>query len=126
MTRWPLLPPEPTADARDPLLARASWAFGDGIFSVLLTRGAPSQIDVPVRNSSVMAVMMPAERLAVASVASVPCGLAAPIGPGRSGFRLGLSPFGLPLNIVGGPKSVYDGPLPGRFRALRLPEERWA
>jgi MFS family permease len=71
-----------------------------------------------------MGVVPPAERPAAASVTSVPRGLAAALGPVLSGWLLGLSPFGWPLVIAGGLKSVYDGLLLWRFRAIRPPEER--
>ena len=92
--------------------------------ALLLARSALSQMDVPVRNSYVMAVVTPAERPAAASVTSVPRGLAAALGPILSGWMLGLSAFGWPLVIAGALKSVYDALLLLRFRAIRPPEER--
>ena len=68
----------------------------------LLLRSALSQMDVPVRNSYVMAVVSPAERPAAASVTAVPRSLAAALSPLLSGYLLGLSPFGWPLVIGGG------------------------
>ncbi len=92
---------------------------------VLLTlRSALSQMDVPVRNSYVMAVVSPAERPAAASVTAVPRGIAAAIGPLLSGWLLGVSTFGWPLVIAGGLKSLYDVLLLWKFRGLRPPEER--
>ncbi|MDQ3225626.1 MAG: MFS transporter [Chloroflexota bacterium] len=92
---------------------------------VLLTlRSALSQMDVPVRNSYVMAVVSPAERPAAASVTAVPRSIAAAIGPLLSGWLLSLSPFGWPLVIAGALKSLYDVLLLWRFRAIRPPEER--
>jgi predicted MFS family arabinose efflux permease len=92
--------------------------------ALLLLRSALSQMDVPVRNSYVMAVVTPAERPAAASVTSVPRGLAAALGPVLSGWMLGLSAFGWPLVFAGTLKSVYDVLLLWRFRAIRPPEER--
>jgi MFS family permease len=92
--------------------------------ALLLMRSALSQMDVPVRNSYVMAVVTPAERPAAASVTSVPRGLAAALGPVLSGWMLGLSAFGWPLVFAGALKSVYDVLLLWRFRAIRPPEER--
>lgn len=102
-----------------PFMPTVEWAV-----ALLLARSALSQMDVPVRNSYVMAVVTPAERPAAASVTSVPRGLAAALGPVLSGWLLGLSPFGWPLVIAGALKSVYDGLLLWRFRAIRPPEER--
>ena len=102
-----------------PFMPTVEWAV-----ALLLARSALSQMDVPVRNSYVMAVVTPAERPAAASVTSVPRGLAAALGPVLSGWLLGISPFGWPLVIAGALKSVYDGLLLWRFRAIRPPEER--
>jgi MFS family permease len=89
----------------------------------LMLRSALSQMDVPVRNSYVMAVVSPAERPAAASVTAVPKSLAAAIGPLLSGWLLGQSVFGWPLVIAGAVKSLYDLLLLWRFRAVRPPEE---
>ena len=92
--------------------------------ALLLLRSALSQMDVPVRNSYVMAVVSPEERPAAASVTAVPRGIAAALGPVLSGWLLGLSAFGWPLVIAGALKSVYDALLLWRFRAVRPPEEQ--
>lgn len=90
----------------------------------LLLRSALSQMDVPVRNSYVMAVVSPAERPAAASVTAVPRSLAAALSPLLSGYLLGLSPFGWPLVIGGAIKGLYDLGLLVMFRAVRPPEEQ--
>jgi hypothetical protein len=90
---------------------------------MLLLRSALSQMDVPVRNSYVMAVVSPDERPAAASVTAVPRGLAAAVGPVLSGWLFSLSVFGWPLVIAGVVKSVYDVLLLWRFQAVRPPEE---
>ncbi|MCC6313638.1 MAG: MFS transporter [Thermomicrobiales bacterium] len=90
----------------------------------LLLRSALSQMDVPVRNSYVMAVVTPEERPAAASVTAVPKSLAAAASPLLSGWLLGLSAFGWPLVIAGTIKGVYDVLLLVMFRSLRPPEER--
>jgi MFS family permease len=89
----------------------------------LLARSALSQMDVPVRNSYVMAVVSPAERPAAASVTAVPRSLAAATSPLLAGWLLGLSPFGWPLVIGGALKGLYDVLLLLTFRRLRPPEE---
>lgn len=90
----------------------------------LLLRSALSQMEVPVRDSYVMAVVSPAERPAVASVTAVPRSLAAALSPLLSGYLLGLSPFGWPLVIGGAIKGLYDLGLLVMFRAVRPPEEQ--
>lgn len=89
----------------------------------LLARSALSSMDVPVRNSYVMAVVTPMERPAAASVTSVPRSLAAALSPLLSGFLLGLSVFGWPLVIGGALKGLYDLLLLRMFQAVRPPEE---
>jgi predicted MFS family arabinose efflux permease len=89
----------------------------------LLLRSALSQMDVPVRNSYVMAVVSPAERPAAASVTAVPKSLAAALSPLLSGWLLSLSAFGWPLVIAGALKGVYDVLLLVMFKSVRPPEE---
>ena len=76
--------------------------------ALLLARSALSQMDVPTRNSYVMAVVTPAERPAAASVTSVPRSLATAASPLLSGYLLGLHRFGWPLVIGGALKGIYD------------------
>jgi MFS family permease len=89
----------------------------------LLLRSALSQMDVPVRNSYVMAVVSPAERPAAASVTAVPRSLAAALSPLLAGWLLTLSGFGWPLVIGGVLKGIYDVLLLLMFKAVRPPEE---
>jgi len=90
---------------------------------LLLARSALSQMDVPVRNSYVMAVVPPEERPAAASVTSVPRSLAAAASPLLSGYLLGLSTFGWPLVIAGALKAIYDVLLLAVCARVRPPEE---
>src|SRR4051795_6666389 len=89
----------------------------------LLLRSALSQMDVPVRNSYVMAVVSPAERPAAASVTAVPRSLAAALSPLLSGWLLSLSGFGWPLVIGGTLKVIYDVLFLLMFKTVRPPEE---
>lgn len=89
----------------------------------LLLRSMLSNMDVPVRNSYVMAVVTPAERPAAASMTSVPRSLASAGSPVLSGYLLGLSTFGWPLVIAGVLKAIYDLVLLAMFARVRPPEE---
>ena len=89
----------------------------------LLARSALSQMDVPARQSYVMAVVAPEERAAAASVTNVPRSLAAALGPLPAGYLLGLSTFGWPLIIGGVLKATYDLLLLAMFEGIRPPEE---
>lgn len=91
---------------------------------LLLVRSLFSQMDVPVRNSYVMAVVTPPERPAATSITAVPKSLASALGPLLSGWLFSLSVFGWPLVLAGGLKGLYDVLLLLRFRALKPPEEQ--
>jgi predicted MFS family arabinose efflux permease len=90
---------------------------------LLLARSLLSQMDVPTRNSYVMAVVSPQERPAAASVTSVPRSLASAASPLLSGWLLSLSAFGWPLVIAGTLKATYDLLLLAMFKKVRPPEE---
>jgi len=91
--------------------------------ALLLARSALSQMDVPTRNSYVMAVVTPPERAAAASITSVSRSLASSASPLLAGWLLGFSAFGWPLIVAGALKIVYDFALLATFRKLRPPEE---
>jgi predicted MFS family arabinose efflux permease len=90
---------------------------------MLLARSALSQMDVPTRNSYVMAIVPPEERPAAASVTSVPRNLASSAGPALAGYLLTVSSFGLPLVVAGSLKILYDLLLLRTCRHVRPPEE---
>src|SRR6202008_284071 len=78
--------------------------FADSLAAVIvlmLIRALLSQMDVPTRSSSVMAIVLPDERPAAASITSVPRSLASAASPFVAGWMLGLSPFGWPLVAAG-------------------------
>jgi predicted MFS family arabinose efflux permease len=91
--------------------------------ALLFARSALSQMDVPTRNSYVMAVVPPAERAAAASVTAVPRSLASGASPLLSGYLLGLSTFGWPLVVAGVLKGTYDLLLLRMFARVKPPEE---
>ncbi len=94
------------------------------VVGLLLLRSLLSQMDVPTRNSYVMAVVTPGERAAAASLTSVPRSLASGIGPVISGYLIMLSGFGWLLLIAGLLKIGYDLALLAMFSHVRPPEER--
>lgn len=89
----------------------------------LLARAAMSSMDVPARQSYVMAVVPPEERAAAASVTNVPRSLASALAPLPAGALLEASPFGWPLVIGGLCKLVYDGLLLARFSKIKPADE---
>ena len=87
----------------------------------LLVRALLSQMDVPVRQAYVMAVVPPHERAAAASVTNVPRSLAAALPPLLTGAMLAHSSFGWPLVCGGVLKALYDVLLLLRFRTVGPP-----
>ena len=85
----------------------------------LLLRTAFSQMDVPARQSYVMAVVPPEERAAAASVTNVPRSLASALSPLIAGLLLQVSTFGWPLVLGGLLKITYDLLLLVQFRHVR-------
>jgi MFS family permease len=84
----------------------------------LLARASVSSMDVPARQSFVMAVVPPEERAAASSVTNVPRSLASAIGPILAGAMLARSSFGWPLVCAGVLKTTYDLLLFASFRRL--------
>jgi MFS family permease len=105
-------------------VALAAFAPNLTIALVLLSiRAALSQMDVPARNSYVMAVVTPAERAAAASLTNVPRSLASAVSPSLAGLMFAAAPFAWFLVVGGGLKAVYDVLLLMMFRSVRPPEE---
>jgi len=91
--------------------------------ALLLARAALSNMDVPTRNSYVMAVVTPAERPAVASMTATAKSMATAIGPLLAGWLMTASAFAWPFLIGGGMKAAYDLLLLWGFRKVKPPEE---
>ncbi|SEO45452.1 Predicted arabinose efflux permease, MFS family [Actinacidiphila rubida] len=85
-------------------LAPSAWLA----VSLLLGRAACSSMDVPARQSLVMALVPPGERMAAAGVTNVPRALAAAATPIAAGALLTVSHAGWPLLIGGIMKITYD------------------
>jgi MFS family permease len=92
----------------------------------LCLRSLLSSMDVPARNSYVMAVVTPEERPAAASITAVPRSLASGVSPVIAGYLLGISAFGWPLVVAGALKINYDVLLLTMFRRVKPPEEESA
>ncbi len=104
------------------LLALAAFApNGTVAITLLLIRALFSSMDVPARQSFVMAVVPEDERAAAASVTNVPRSLASAATPLLAGILLSHSTFGWPLLIAGVTKAVYDVLLLVLYR--EVPEE---
>jgi MFS family permease len=93
--------------------------------AVLLLRYSLSQMDVPTRQSYVMAVVDPDERSAAAGVTGIARTTGAALSPSISSLLLASAGYAaLPFYLAGGLKIVYDLLVYRGFRNVRPPEER--
>ena len=87
----------------------------------LFLRMTLSSMDIPARQSYVMAVVPVEERAAAASMTNVPRSLTSALSPLIAGSLLQISTFGWPLVAGGILKIVYDLLLLMQFRHVRPP-----
>ncbi|MCL4302774.1 MAG: MFS transporter [Anaerolineae bacterium] len=92
--------------------------------AVLLARFSISQMDVPTRQSYIMAVVDPTERSAAAGATTIARTAAVAAAPVLTGTLLGASLFNLPFFLAGGLKILYDLLLYRSFKAVKPPEEK--
>ncbi len=93
--------------------------------TVLLLRFSLSQMDVPTRQSYVMAVVEPGERSAAAGVTGIARTTGAAVSPILSAPLVASSGLtALPFFLAGGLKIVYDLLLYRAFTSGRAPDER--
>ena len=98
-----------------PLMPNLQLAIG-----VLLVRFSLSQMDVPTRQSYVMAVVDPDERSAAAGVTGIARTTGAAISPSIATVLVSSASFAsLPFLLAGGLKIVYDLLLYREFRSVR-------
>lgn len=95
-----------------PLAALALWL-----------RYCVAQMDVPARQSYLMAVVDADERAAAAGVTTIARTAATAFAPAVTGTLLGASLLNLPFFLAGGLKIVYDLALYFSFRDVKPPEE---
>ncbi len=102
-----------------PLMPTLPLAVG-----VLLVRFSLSQMDVPTRQSYVMAVVEPDERSAAAGVTGIARTIGASISPSISSVLIASAgTAAIPFFVAGGLKIVYDLLIYRDFRAVRPKEE---
>ena len=95
--------------------------------AVLLLRFSLSQMDVPTRQSYVMAVVEPDERSAAAGVTGIARTTGAALSPALSAPLVGTAALAsVPFFLAGGLKIAYDLLLYRAFRSGRAPDEREA
>lgn len=108
------------------LIAMAFVPVGAAPVAVLLhlARALLSTMDVPARQSYVMAVVDPAERTATAGVTSLARSISQAAGPLVGGALLVPLGIGVPLVAAGALKATYDVLLFLAFRSRPAPGER--
>jgi MFS family permease len=88
-----------------------------------LIRQLLGQMDIPVRQSYVMAMVPPEERVAAASVTNLPRSLVSAFAPALGGYLLQQTTFGWPLVLGGLTKVIYDVLILAQFQNQRPEEE---
>lgn len=91
--------------------------------AVLLLRFSISQMDVPTRQSYIMAVVAPDERSAASGVTNIARSVGAALAPSLTGAFLSAGLIGLPFFLAGGLKLIYDTLLYRSFQSIEPPEE---
>ena len=91
--------------------------------ALFLLREALNEMDVPTRQSYVMAVVQPEERLAAAGITSLVRSGGWAAAPVLAGMMMQAGGLGLPLVFAGVTKITYDLLLWREFRRVKPPEE---
>jgi MFS family permease len=90
--------------------------------ALILARFALSQMDVPARQSYVVAVVEPEERTSAAAFTTTSRAVATALSPVIGGAAIGAT-LGVPFFVGGGLKALYDVLLYVGFRRVKAPEE---
>jgi MFS family permease len=107
------------------LLVTVAWAPSFWVAATLfLLREGLVEMDVPTRQSFVMAVVRPEERVLASGLTNLVRLAGWAVGPALAGVLMGAASFGAPLVVGAVMKVAYDGLLYTAFRRLRPPEER--
>ncbi|HZT64099.1 MAG TPA: MFS transporter [Burkholderiales bacterium] len=91
---------------------------------LFLLREGLSEMDVPTRQSYLMAVVRPEERTFAGGVTNLARMCARAVAPFLAGTAMQTVALGAPIMAAAGLKLVYDGLLYFSFRKLKAPEER--
>jgi MFS family permease len=95
-----------------------------GAVALLLCRHSLSQMDVPARQSYVMAVVDESDRTAAAGFTNVSRSVASSVSPSFAGYAIASIWVGSPFVFAGTLKLAYDCLIYGAFRKVKPPEER--
>jgi len=102
-----------------PLAPSAGWAVG-----LFLGREALVEMDVPTRQSYLMAVVQPTERTFASGVTNLARNVSRAITPSLAGYVMQSLALAAPFFLGGGIKIAYDLLLYGAFRGLKPEEQR--
>jgi MFS family permease len=91
---------------------------------LFLGREALVEMDVPTRQSYIMAVVQPHERTFASGVSNLTRSAARAVTPSVAGFLMQSLSLAAPLYLGGSLKIVYDLLIYGAFRRLKPPEEQ--
>jgi MFS family permease len=91
---------------------------------LFLLREGLSEMDVPTRQSYLMAVVRPEERTFAGGVTNLARMCARAIAPVLAGTAMQTVALGAPIMAAAGLKVLYDGLLYFSFRKIKAPEER--
>jgi MFS family permease len=91
---------------------------------VYLIRMSLSQMDVPTRQSYIVAIVKPEERTAVAGITNLSRNIPFSVSPTLVGYSFQFVSLAFPFLFGGALKTVYDLLLYKNFRKLKPPEER--
>jgi MFS family permease len=91
---------------------------------LFLLREGLSEMDVPTRQSYLMAVVRPEERTFAGGVTNLARMVARAVAPFFAGAAMQTVALGAPIMAAAGLKILYDGLLYVSFRKIKAPEER--
>jgi len=91
--------------------------------ALLLCRSSLSQMDVPTRQSYVMAVVQESDRTAAAGLTNVSRTVAQSVSPSLAGYAISTLGLGAPFVAAGSLKIAYDLMIYRSFRKIKPPEE---
>lgn len=91
---------------------------------IYLLREFLAQMDVPTRQSYIVAIVRPEERTAITGITNLTRGATRALAPSLAGYLMTFVSLSAPLFICAGLKISYDLLLFGAFRRVRPPEEK--
>ena len=107
-------------------LLMVGMVFSDNLWvavAIFLARELTNDMDIPTRQSYIMAIVPPEARTATAGVTNLGRTVAQTVSPGIAGYVAQLTFLGAPFVVGSGIKLLYNVALYLSFRGIRAPEE---